>query len=175
MSVEVNEPTATPSGWSRWWSILLIASLAINLLIGGAVATRFFFRPPPERFVGASYAQLVPRRFLGDLDRARRLELLSVLKQYRKDFSDNRKAAMLASAQLADALEAVPYDQKKVDVAVQGYSATGNQMVASGATAALDFISRLSPDERKMMAQRLRERARVDDRRGSGSGPMMGD
>jgi hypothetical protein len=175
MSADVDRPTMAPVARSRWWSALLIGSLAINLLIGGAISARFFFPPPPERFVGATYAQLVPRRFLGDLDRPRRLELLAVLRQYRKDFTDSRKAAMLMSASLADALDADPYDPAKADAAVKAYAATGNELVAHGATAALDFIAHLSPDERKMMAKRLRERARVDGHHGSGGGPMMGD
>lgn len=170
---ELPPPPAAPRRFS-WWMVLLTASLAVNLLIGGAIGARLFFPPPPERFVGATYAQLVPRHFFGDLDRPRRMELLAVLRQYRKDFSQARKSAAELSAKLADALETDPYDPGKVEAAVQGYADTGNQLVARGTAATLDFISHLTPEERKMMALRLRQRAHMDDHHRSG-GPLQGN
>lgn len=143
-----------------WTSVLLIGSLALNVFVLSAGAARFFFPPPPERFVGATYAQLVPRRFLADLERERRKELLAVLRKYARDFRDSRFDARKFSAQLADALENEPYDQQKVAAAVQAYATTGNQLVSHGQKAAMDFVSMLTPAERKMMAGRLRERAR---------------
>ena len=177
MSADLTPSTPQPAAPSRWWGVLLVGSLALNLLVGGAVATRFIMGPPHERFTGASYTQLVPRRFLSDLDQERRRVLLDVLKQYRKDFSEGRKSAKLQSAKLADALEAEPYDVTKVEEAVKAYADGGTAMVAHGATAALDFISRLSPEERRMMAERLRQRAGMDDPPGPGSGgrPPQGD
>lgn len=148
----------------RLWTIVLVLSLALNLLVGGAIAARFFFPPPPERFIGASYAQLVPRKFLAGLDRARRGELLAVLRQYRDEFHDGRLAARMLSAELATALDTEPYDEEKVKQAVQAYAKTGNELVAHGANAALDFIAKLTPEERKSMAARLRERAGVENK-----------
>ena len=46
------DSTAPLSRISIWWKILLVASLALNLLfIGGGVA-RFFFHEPPGRMAG---------------------------------------------------------------------------------------------------------------------------
>ena len=156
------QPAASPNPKRRvtWTSALLIASLALNVFVLGAGAARFFFPPPPERFVGATYAQLVPRRFLADLDRQRRKELLAILRKYTTDFRDSRLAARQFSAALADAMETEPYDQQKVAAAIQAYAETGNQLVSHGQKAAMDFISVLTAEERKMMAVRLRERAR---------------
>lgn len=167
---EMPAPSGTPAvrAMPRVWKTLLIASLALNLLIGGAAAARFLTHEPRERFIGASYAQLIPRRFLGDLDKARRAELLGVLQSYRTDFRDGRKAAKIASTKLADALEKDPFVQAAVDAAIQDYAGTGNKLVARGAEAALDFVSRLTPDERRKMAERLRQRAGLPDDDGSG-------
>ena len=51
----MSNETVTPAP-GKWWQALLIASLALNLLIGGAVARRFVMHGPPERLVSASYA-----------------------------------------------------------------------------------------------------------------------
>ncbi len=61
---------------------------------------------------------------------------------------------------LADALEVEPYDQQLVAAAIQAYADTGNQLVSHGQKAAMDFVSMLTPGERKMMATRLRQRDR---------------
>jgi uncharacterized membrane protein len=165
MSTEQPITSPPPKRRFSWTSVLLIVSLALNVFVLGAGAARFFFPPPPERYVGATYAQLVPRRFLGDLDRERRRELLKVLRKYTTDFRDSRKAAQQISEDLALALEAEPYDQLKVAAAIQAYADTGIQLVSHGQQATLDFVSQLSPAERKMMAVRLRERGHAHHRR----------
>lgn len=143
-----------------WTSALLVGSLALNVFVLSAGAARFFFPPPPERFVGATYAQLVPRRFLADLDGQRRKELLAVLRKYARDFRDSRLDARKFSAQLADALENEPYDQRLVAAAIDAYAGSGNQLVSHGRDAAMDFVSKLTPGERKLMAVHLRQRDR---------------
>lgn len=158
------EPAAPRRRFS-WISALLVASLALNVFVLAAGAARLMFPPPRERFVGATYAQLVPRRFLSDLDRERRLELLAVLRKYRDDFAEGRLAARKFSAELADALEAEPYDVQKVAAAIQAYADTGNKLVSHGQRATMDFVSMLTPKERVMMAERLRQRARLDHMR----------
>lgn len=149
----------------NWWSVLLVVSLALNVFVIGAAAARLMFPPPPERFVGATYAQIVPRRFLSDLDRDRRHELLALLRQYRDDFSEGRLAARQITVALADALETEPYDAKKAEAAIGLYAETGNKLVSHGQRAALQFISVLTPEERKLMALHLRNRARLKGKR----------
>lgn len=161
----MNTEPAAPRRRFSWISVLLVASLALNAFVLAAGAARLMFPPPPERFVGATYAQLVPRRFLSDLDRERRLELLAVLRKYRGDFAEGRLAARKFSAELADALEAEPYDVQKVAAAIQAYADTGNTLVSHGQRAASDFVSMLTPRERVMMAKRLRQRARLNHMR----------
>lgn len=165
-------PTPTVTAMPRVWKTLLVASLALNLLIGGAVATRVVTHGPPERFMGASYAQLVPRRFLADLDKERRGELLKMLRTYRPDFHNGKMAARLASVKLADALLTDPYDVAAVTAAIDEYAAAGHTLVGRGGDAAKEFIARLTPEERRKMAARLRQRAGVADRDDdSGQGP----
>ena len=148
-----------PAQGSRWWSALLIASLALNLFIVGAIATRFFTHGGPQRFVGASYTQLIPRGFFAEMPRDRRKVLLDILKQYRKDFHAEREGTEAVAAKLADALVSEPYDVEKVKLVVSEFSGQTGKLAARGGDAALDIIGRLSPDERKILADAIRDRA----------------
>ncbi|MEQ1521071.1 MAG: periplasmic heavy metal sensor [Aestuariivirga sp.] len=148
-----------PAQGSRWWSALLIASLALNLFIVGAIATRFFTHGGPQRFVGASYTQLIPRGFFAEMPRDRRKVLLDILKQYRKDFHAEREGTEAVAAKLADALVSEPYDVEKVKLVVSEFSGQTGKLAARGGDAALDIIGRLSPDERKILAEAIRDRA----------------
>ena len=148
-----------PSRGSRWWSALLIASLALNLFIGAAIATRFFTHGGPQRFIGASYTQLIPRGFFADMPSDRRKVLLDILKQYRKDFRADREGTASVAAKLADALVSEPYDVEKVKLVVSEFASQSGKLAARGGDAALDIIALLSPEERKMLADSIHDRA----------------
>jgi uncharacterized membrane protein len=155
-----------PAQGSRWWSALLIASLALNLFIGGAIATRFLTRDGPQRFIGASYTQLIPRRFFAEIPGERRKALLDILRQYRKDFRAEREGTESVAAKLADVLVSEPYDVEKVKLVVGEFAGQSEKLAVRGGDAALDIIGRLSPDERKILADAIRERAsRSKDRK----------
>ena len=150
-------PVVAKRRWS-WGRLLLVASLALNLLVGGAIAARFAFPDRMGRMEGLSFAQLLPRRFFGDLTRERRKELLAVLKTYRDGFKGGRDGMEQASLVIADALEAEPYDPAATQAAVNGFAAIGGTLINDGAKVAMDVLAKLSPEERKLLAQRLRER-----------------
>jgi uncharacterized membrane protein len=158
-------PATPPKSRRSWWGALLVASLALNLLIGGAVAARFIFPERIERMAGLNFAQLLPRRFFGDLSRERRRELLDILKTYRNGFRGGRQAMQAATLKIADALAAEPYDPKAAEAAIKGFTDIGNGIVADGAKAAMDVLNRLAPEERKLLAQRLRERGGPKNRK----------
>ena len=159
-----NDGTTTKSRYwpgqgSRWWSALLIASLALNLLIGAAIATRFFTHGGPQRFIGAGYTQLIPRGFFAEMPRDRRKILLDILRQYRKDFRAEREGTESVAAKLADVLVSEPYDVEKVKLVVGEFATQSGKLAARGGDAALDIIGRLTPEERKILAEAIRDRA----------------
>ena len=157
----VSKSRYMPAQGSRWWSALLIASLAINLLIGGAVVTRILRHEGPERFVGASYTQLIPRRFLAEIPRERRRALLDILKRYRNDFHDDRDASEAVAAKLADVLVVEPYDVEKVKLVINEFAGMTGKLAVRGRDAALDIITVLSADERRLLAEAIRDRASI--------------
>src|SRR5205814_5285705 len=95
---EAPEAAVAASRWDgRWWMALLVLSLALNLLVAGALAVRFFAPEHFERYTGASYSPLIPRKFLSDLPADRRKELGDLLRrsrgEFHNDFAEMRKVA----------------------------------------------------------------------------------
>jgi hypothetical protein len=160
-------PSAVRS-WS-WLKLALIASLAFNLLFLGAGLARFLVHDKPERVMGLTQVQLIPRKFFSELDRDRKAELLGIFREFSPQFRDGRRAAREEVTVLASALEAEPYDPLRVKSAIDGFSARNVGLIASGAEAAMTLIDRLTPEERKRLAIHIRERADRGrgDKRGS--------
>ena len=158
------DSTAPLSRISIWWRILLVASLALNLLfIGGGVA-RFFFHEPPGRMAGLGEMQLIPRKFFSDVDAQRRRELSAMFRNFRGDFREGRAERKRLAAELASALEAKPYDEAKVRAVIAQINATSSGLTDRGGDAAITFIAALTPEERGKLAKRILERVN----RGSG-------
>ena len=161
-------PEAPPGRGFSWRGALLVASLALNLVFIGGGAARFVMHDQPGRMSGISEMQLIPRKFFGDLGMGRRGEMLAVFKGYRDEFRTGRDSRRQLALSLADALESAPYDEARVRQAVRNFTAQSSQLVGRGGDAALDFIAKLDDAERKLLAQRIRER-------GGGRGREMKD
>ena len=52
-----------------------------------------------------------------------------------------------------------PYDVEKVKLVVSEFAGQSGKLAARGGDAALDIIARLSPEERKIFADAIRDRA----------------
>ena len=81
------------------------------------------------------------------------------MRQYRKDFRAEREGTETVAAKLADALVSEPYDVEKVKLVVSEFAGQSGKLAVRGGDAALDIIGRLSPDERKILADAIRDRA----------------
>lgn len=152
--------------WPHWTMFLLVASLALNLLIAGAIGMRYFYPERLERWSGASFTQLLPRRFLSDLPDDRRREFLDILKSRREVFRQSRTDMRDVALRFATALERDPYNEAEATAAIQDFTRLSTQMVDSGTDATLDIVKKLSPDERVLLAKQVRERVeRMRERR----------
>lgn len=154
---ETAAPTAVRS--RSWLKLALIASLAVNLLFLGAGLARFLVHDRPERVMGLTQMQLIPRKFFGELDRDRKAELLGIFRDFSPKFRDGRRAAQEEILGLASALEAEPYDPLRVKSAIDSFSARNAGLIAAGSEAAMTLIDRLTPEERQLLARHIRERA----------------
>ena len=165
MSETAPDPVPVARTRWHWWRIVLIVSLALNLLVGGAVVSRFFMHEHMQRFGGISNVQLIPRHFLSDLPRERRAELLTVFRGHAAKIRAERQASRAAAAKLADVLEAEPYDEAKLRVVAAEFGDTGNRVIAQGIDAAMELIAKLTPEERKLLAEHIRKRGEGGRRR----------
>ena len=162
---DIGTPAAPSGGRINWLKAALVASFAVNLLFVGAVAARWYAGHGPERYARLTQTQLIPRPFFRDLDRDRRMELLSVFRTNDRQVRDGRRAVKAQVAELAEALEAEPYDAARARAAVEGFTARSEDLFGMGSASALTLLDMLSPEERKLMAKHLRAR---DDRPRSG-------
>ena len=114
---------------------------------------------------GVSYLHLVPRKFFADIGRSRREELLAHVKEHRDRFREGHQKSKAVAEKLADALDAEPYDEARLRAVLDEFTANGVEQIGLGAKAAQDFIARLTPEERILLAKRIRERAKGGKRK----------
>jgi Spy/CpxP family protein refolding chaperone len=164
---DTQTPLSRFASWPHWTKFLLVASLAVNLLIAGAAGMHYFYPERLERWSGASFTQLLPRKFMSDLPEERRREFLDLLKSQRSTFRESRAAMRDAALRFAEALERNPYDEAQAATAVQDFTKLSTQMVDSGTLVTLQIVQKLTPEERTLLAQHVRERVeRMQQRRG---------
>ena len=141
--------------WSWVW-IALIASLAINLAVVAAIVAHQAAGPHRHRSItGPGFTQILPRAFFRELDRDRRDELVGELREHRKGFRELRKTLREKARDVASALRAEPYDEAAVAKALEVYGAEAQTMVGRGREIAGNFFTRLTPQERKLMADQI--------------------
>jgi len=144
--------------WS-WLHIVLVVSLALNLLVAAAATARYFHPPPHERMAGLSYLQLIPRRFLSEVGHERRKELTEGLRSYRERYREGNQDARQLAVAVAEALATTPYDEAKLKSSIAAFNGNGATVLGLGAEAALAFMQALTPEERLLLARHIRERA----------------
>lgn len=164
-------PVDTPpqgrfASWPHWMKFLLVASLAVNLVVAGMFVMRYFQPERMERWSGASFTQLLPRRFLSDLPEDRRREFLDLLKSRRDAFRQSRQDMTATAQRFADALERNPYDAAAVDAAIDDFTRLSTGLVDSGTLVTQQVVEKLTPEERAKLAQAVRDRLeRMQQRR----------
>jgi uncharacterized membrane protein len=161
---------STDSGTSsprrrRWLVPLLVASVAVNLVIVGAAFSGQFWPDDGTRKSSHRSADLMPRSFFRALDEERREELVEVFRARRTEWREERRALRDAATALADALEREPFDAQLAHSAIADHAARSHQLVDLGATVAADLVVALSPQERRDLAQAIRQRIEEERQR----------
>jgi uncharacterized membrane protein len=134
----------------RYW-LLLAASVAINLFCVGLLAGRLSSlreRPHP--------AEIDPRAFLRHSGlREAGPEVKQILRARHEQVKDSMRALGQARDQVRIALEADPYDAAAVERAFAHARELTTHMQADMHNALIDVSSKLSPAQRKRMADSL--------------------
>ena len=164
------KPNADRMNWlprlrSRWWTVILGVSLMLNLMIGGIVAGARFGGGPGDRMMGASYVQLIPRKFFRDISDERRNALMQIVRDNRDELRNLRDASEGSSLKLADVLDKENFSIDEVRQTVTAFSTGTESLAARGGEVVVKIVSQLTPEERKLLAAAIRDRDAKGKRR----------
>lgn len=161
------KPTRTwlPQLRSKWWTALLGLSLMVNLLVGGVLLGGFFGKHRMERMAGVSYVQLIPRNFFRELPQERRQQLMQIVRDNREALRELRNTSEASSLKLADALEQPSFSIEDVQKTVSAFTTGTESLAAKGGDVVVKIVAQLTPEERKILAQTIREREARGNRR----------
>jgi uncharacterized membrane protein len=146
-----------PTLRSRWWTLLLGVSLMLNLMIGGII---FGDRLAggPDRLMGASYVQLIPRSFFRELSQERRKQLMQIIHDSREDLRGLRAQFEGTGLKLADVLQSETYSDSALRQTVSEFTTGTESLAARGGDVVVKIVSQLTPEERKLLAEAIRKR-----------------
>jgi uncharacterized membrane protein len=168
-----NPQTKPRWGWlpqlrSRWWTLLLGLSLMLNLMVGGIVFGDRFGGGRADRLMGASYVQLIPRNFFRQLSHDRRKQLMEIVRESRDDLRGLRSQYEGTSVKLAEVLEKDTFSPEELRQSVSAFSTGTESLAARGGEVVIKIVNQLTPEERKQLAQAIRQRdAMGRNRRGN--------
>jgi uncharacterized membrane protein len=142
-------------------NIVLLASLGFNFLVIGAVGSHFLLEKQPqrERYSGPAFTDILPRTFFLALDPERRSTLAERFAADRKAFRDGRRDMRQAAIKVAETLKAEPYDAGNTEAALATYDSISRSMIDRGSTVSRALVASLKPQERALLADKIRDRA----------------
>jgi uncharacterized membrane protein len=144
---------------SRWWTLLLGLSLMANLLIAGFALGIGMRGGPVDRLMGASYIQLIPRSFLRELPGNRRHELMKIVRDRSASLRELRENSQSSPLELAAVLENPAATAADIKSAIDVFTTGSESLAAGGGEVVMEIVGKLTAEERKLLANAIRERA----------------
>ncbi|MBX3430770.1 MAG: periplasmic heavy metal sensor [Hyphomonadaceae bacterium] len=144
------------------WRTLLFVSLALNLLVVGAVAGAWGagVRIQRDASQGAIVERLPgPRAFLRALPSETRAVMRQELVSSWQDSRETREAAMQARREAFAAMAAEPYDAARVRAAFERLRAADQAAIAVFHNNVIEAFGELTPEQRREALQALRDAA----------------
>lgn len=158
----VSDPTTARSGRPRWLTIVAVVSLAINLMIAGAVAGhllsgRHHVWRESEVMRGETRmpdrpGEAVIQRMTAAVPPENRAVFLAVIAEHRQQIADAGRQVRDARIKVRDAIAADPFDRAKLDQAFAALRERSQQLQASLHATVSDAASKLPPDARAQLA-----------------------
>ena len=149
--------TDTPAPRPRsplWMRLLLIASLALNLLVIAAVASAFFTRGDRgERLRGAR--DLAPPPFVLAIPREDRRDLLETMGREAAPFRLDRRETRTVLMQFLAGLRAETFDAAGARALLADERIRQQNRQSTGADLFVSYLDGLSPEDRRAYADRL--------------------
>ena len=173
---DITPPAARPQQ-RRWLGPAFLASLAVNIFLLGLISVPLFFRPPPGNGFGLPPGGAGPGMFhqsFRNLPEADRKAIRTTMLGHFPEIRPHLLAMREAKSELADAVAADPYDEAAVRAAFDKMDRAMKQMGEVGRDAMMAGFEKLSPEQRKRVAEAMRKEERVRIRRFERSGEGRG-
>lgn len=162
----------TPPSTGRRFRWLLIASLAVNLLVFGAMAGAWVFghRHGHMRGWGPTPMEHGLMFFSRSLPEERRDMVRKHLKDGRAAAKPIREELRQARLRAAEILMSPDFTTDKLKAAMDAIGAADQRMRQNGADVVVKAVEGLNPEERKSLGQHWQRRLQFEDRRRKRSG-----
>ena len=148
----MSTPDVTPKKRLPWSKIILVISLAVNLLIAGLVAGAFFGE---KRDRGPAMRDLGLGPFFQALSREDRRELGAKMREQSGSFQQNRAELREKFESFLAALHAEPFDRAEIERLIAEQRAHLTDRQAMGQKLLLDRLEEMSASERVQYAADL--------------------
>lgn len=161
MSDVVTPPASEPPAkGSRRLKYALIASLALNLLIVGAVAgTMYGFKKHPPRFGQGAREDFGLYGLTHKLPEDRRKELRKQLRQDRVTFRPLIDEIGAARREAAEKLAADPFDKAALEAAIANVADKERALRQAAVGVFVGHAEKLTPEERRTLSEWWRKRS----------------
>ena len=146
----------SPPRKRNWLKIFLIISVSINLLIAGAVISRFVVAKRMFYAHGMGAPGLMlreSRHMLRSADRERRDELRQMMRPHRETLRGSRMEIGKRRAEIADLLNAENLDREALRAALKRLNDTEDKAHTAVAKLREDFLLALTVNERRRFAE----------------------
>lgn len=154
----MDDPVTSVRPAGRWKTVLLVVSLALNLLVAGALIGAVVGHGREER--AERSRPEVPREFmrspfLGALEPEDRRAVGRELMREDGSLRENRAALRARFERLLVAIRAEPFDRAAIEAILDEQRAAGARRLELAEAAVLDRLSAMSPEARAAYADRL--------------------
>lgn len=151
------DPNATPPSSPRWIRLVLIASIALNLLVLGIVGGAILSPDGPRAQRAEANERIASVPFLRALDSKERRDLIRSIRNQPAPMRATDGGPRQATEAILVLIRSDPFDATALSEALESQRRMGQERQLRGERALIQTLSEMSPEERGAYADRLEE------------------
>jgi len=146
------------TGKMKWILVLLAASLAVNLFIGGVILGRQFRAEDGPRGAPRERVEFNLRRLAAYLPESEQDALREILQDHRRSLRTHFRDMRQSEQRIKDLLGAESVDLPALEAALESHQAKAEELKAPLRDIILNVVAKLDQETRKALAEDLFER-----------------